>query len=541
VRLIWLTIAILVVLALAGAVALLWRRFYRDDPENAARRIFKNSAVTFGMRLAVKALDMVVVFVLLGTLAAPQLGVYNLAALLVSQYLVTFTDFGLGVWLTREVARNPDAAPRLFGTTLALRLALVVAGALPVALLVIGLYALLGAAGLGEPLSPEAVQVIWVLLLTLVPGAYSSAVTALYNAAERMEVPALMELVTNLLSFLARIAVITLAPSILGLAWAAVGVSCFTAAAFYGLQRRSFFPPTLRWDLGEMRTLLGVALPLMLNNLLAVVFFRFDIFIVRAFGGPQADLLVQQYTMPYQLLGIALILPPVVTFAVFPLLSRRAGGDRPGMADALRRTLGLLLALGFPVAMGLSVLAPELVRLFTRAEFPSYGPSVQVLAILAWFLPLSFANGLVQYALIAVDRQRAITRAFLVGAAFNFTANVALIGWASLGLGRPELGLYAAAVVTILSELVLYLVFRPLLRAEGLDAPLAALSWRPAVAALAMGAAMLAAKLLAPGLPGALLAALLAPVAYAGALWAAGGIGAEERALALRIIGRTPQ
>jgi O-antigen/teichoic acid export membrane protein len=541
VRLLWLALAILIVLALAGAAALLWRRLYRDDPENAARRIFKNSAITFSMRMVVKALDMVVFFVLLGTLAAPELGVYNLAALLVSQYLVTFTEFGLGVLLTREVARSPGAAPRLFGTTLTLRLALVAAGAVPVALLVIGAYALIGATGLGEPISPAGVQAIAVLLLTLIPGAYSGAVTALYNAAERMEVPAVIELVTAALNFLARIAVIVLGLGILGLAWAAVAVSCVTAAIFFALQRRSFFPPTLRWDVAEMRALIPVALPLMLNNLLAAVFFRFDVFIVRAFGGAQADLLVQQYTMPYTLLGIAMILPPAVTFAVFPLLSRRAGGDRAGMADAQGRTLALLLILAFPIAMGLCVLAPELVQFFTRDEFPSYGPSILVLMILAWFLPLSFANGLLQYALIAVDRQAAITRAFLIGAAFNFTANVVAIGAASLILGRPEWGLYAAAVITILSELVLYLVFRPLLRAEGLNPPLARLSWRPAVAALAMGAAMLGLKLVVPGWPGAILAALAAPPVYAAALWAIGGIGADERALALRILGRSPR
>lgn len=540
-RLTWLAIAIVLVLALAAAAALIWRRLYRDDPENAARRIFKNSAVTFSMRMVVKALDMVVFFVLLGTLAAPELGVYNLAALLVSQYLVTFTDFGLGVWLTREVSRSPSAAPKLFGTTLALRLALVAAGAVPVALLVIGAYALLGAAGLREPLAPAGVQAIWVLMLTLIPGAYSGAVTALYNAAERMEVPALIELVTAALNFLARIAVIVLVPSILGLAWAAVGVSCVTAAIFFALQQRSFFPPTLRWDLREMRALIPAALPLMLNNLLAVVFFRFDVFIVAAFGGADADLLAQQYLMPYTLLGIAMILPPAVTFAVFPLLSRRAGGDRPAMAAAQQRTLALLMMLAFPVAMGLSALAPELVQFFTRDEFPSYGPSIQVLAILAWFLPLSFANGLLQYALIAVDRQAAITRAFLIGAAFNFTANVVAIGVASVVLGRPEWGLYAAAVITILSEVVLYLVFLPLLRGEGLAPSLARMSWRPALAAVAMGAVMLGVKLIVPGWPGAALAALVAPPVYAAVLWAVGGIGADERALALRIIGRSPQ
>jgi O-antigen/teichoic acid export membrane protein len=531
--LLWLTIGLVATLALAGLGALLWRRLYRDDPENAARRVFKNSAVTFGMRMVVKALDMIVLFVLAGTVAAATLGDYDFAALLVGQYLVIFTEFGLGVLLTREVARDPGAAQRLFGITLTLRLLLVVAGALPVALLVIG-----GFAAIGQPLSWPGVLTILVLLLTLIPSAYSGAVTALYNANERMEVPAVIELVSSALNFLARIATIVFGFGILGLAWSAVAVTTITAAIFFVLQQRDFFKPHMSWDAATIRPLLSRALPLMLNNLLSAVFFRFDVFVIRAFGAGGAALLVAQYTRPYQLLNIALIVPPAVTFAVFPLLSRRAGGDRAAMAAAQNRTLQILLVLAFPMAMGLSVLAPELIQLFTRSQFADYGPSVAVLAILAWFLPLSFANGLLQYALIAVERQAAITRAFLIGAAVNLALNLAAVPTAALVFGRPEWGLYAAAAITIFSELLLYLIFAPLLRSEGLEPPLLRMSWRPALAAVAMGAVMLGLKLATIGWPGALVAGMAAPLVYGVALWAIGGIGAEERALVLRILGR---
>lgn len=230
-------------LALLGAGAFLWQRFYRDDPANAARRIFKNSAVTFGLRMFVRGLDTVILFLLVGALDPAALGAYNTAALLVAQYLATFTEFGLGILLTREVARHPDAARRLFGVTLALRLLLIIAAAAPVAWLVIASYNLIGAVGLSEPLTADGQLAIWILLLTLVPSAYSGAVTALYNAAERMEVPAAVEVLTALLSFLARIAVLVLGWGVIGLAWAAVLVSSITAVIFFGLQVRTFFAP----------------------------------------------------------------------------------------------------------------------------------------------------------------------------------------------------------------------------------------------------------------------------------------------------------
>jgi hypothetical protein len=132
-----------------------------------------------------------------------------------------------------------------------------------------------------------------------------------------------------------------------------------------------------------------------------------------------------------------------------------------------------------------------------------------------------------------------ITRAFLIGAAFNLTMNLIFVPIMAIGLGRPEWALFAAAVITILSEGVLYLVFRPLLNAEGLGPSLIRMFGKPTLAALAMGAVMIGIKWLFPAWPGAIAAALLAPLVYGATLWAVGGIGAEERALASRILGRS--
>jgi O-antigen/teichoic acid export membrane protein len=333
--------------------------------------------------------------------------------------------------------------------------------------------------------------------------------------------------------------VLALGFGIIGLAWAAVGVSSLTALIYLALQTRDFFRPTIHWDGALIRRVLPLGLPLMFNNLLNAIFFRFDTFIIKAFATGSGDLMVNQYNLAYQIIGIATILPPVVTFAVFPMLARRADGERSGLALAQNRTLQVLLLLAFPIAISLMLLAPDLVRLFTRRNAGDYLPSANVLAILAWFLPLSFANGLLQYALIAVNQQRAITRAFVVGAVFNLIANLVAVPWFNRYLLQPDWSLYAAGVITLLSEVVLFLVFLPVLRREQLTPPLFALSWRPAVAALVMGAAMLAIRSFDPELQLLALAAVVAaPPVYLAALWLLGAFGVEERALMRRVLGR---
>ena len=515
-------------LPLIGIAALLWRRFYHDQAGNTARRVFKNSAVPTVIRLLVRALDFAFVLVLYDTFHGVDLNPYVLATLLVGAYLSTFTEFGLGILLTREAAKDQAATPRLFGITLGLRL-LLVAAAVPLIGLVIGGYAALARFGWGQGISPVGVQAIWILALTLIPSAYSNAVTAIYNGNERMEVPAVMELVTAICGFLARLCALFFGFGIIGISWAAVGVSTITALLFLGLQLRDFFAPRIVWDWRTMAALVPVALPLMLNNLLNAVFFRFDTFIIQAFGhrpgsigdpgNPvQHDLSDYRHRHDHSLGGD--VRGVSRAGAAQQWRTRRAG------RSAESHTANAVVD-RFPGCHGHLRVSPG----FDQADWREQGwrisaISANVLAILAWFLPLSFVNGLIQYVLIAIDKQRAITRAFVIGALFNLAANLAFI---------PLYGLYAASTITILSEIVLLLVFRPLLKREGLWPPLLQLVWRPALGAVAMGGALLAVR----PVIGWVGAGALAPLIYTAMIWLLGGFGAEEQALARRVFGRS--
>ena len=108
----------------------------------------------------------------------------------------------------------------------------------------------------------------------------------------------------------------------------------------------------------------------------------------------------------------------------------------------------VLLIMAFPIAAGTTLLADWIIDLMAGQ---SYLPeSASALQILIWYLPLSFANGLLQYVLIAVNRQRTLTVAFAIGLLFNLAANLALI---------PIWGYLGAAVVTVASEAVLLVPF----------------------------------------------------------------------------------
>ncbi|MBA3470034.1 MAG: flippase [Herpetosiphonaceae bacterium] len=511
-------------LALLLAVTLVavrwWTRRQPRRSGDAVQTVARNASIPFAIQLMTRAIDLGFAFLLYRFVVAGAVGAYEFAGLLVVQYLGTLADWGLTVLATREIARDHASAPLYFRTTLRLRLRFALL-CLPAAALFVGGYNGLAVAGLiTERLDQRTITLIAILVLTLFPAALSAATTALFQATERLEVPAVINLLTNIVSAVARVGALALGFGVVGVAGGAL-FGALVGAALFGLAlRRGFGDLTLRGPVLPARPLLREGWPLLLNSLLIGVFFRFDAFIIMAFHG-EATLAI--YNVAYKFINLTQIIPPVVINAVFPLLSRRAASDRAGMSRAFAGTLRLLIMLALPLAVGFTALATPLAQ--AMADKPEYLPgSAYALAITIWYLPFSFINGLTQYVVIALGRQRVITLAFGLTALFNVALNLLLV---------PRYSFIAAGAITVASELVLFLPLRRVLRQEGINTALPTLFWRPALAALAMGGAVWAAHQIHV----VAAVAVAAPV-YAGMLWLLGGFGEAERDLFRRALRR---
>jgi O-antigen/teichoic acid export membrane protein len=151
------------------------------------------------------------------------------------------------------------------------------------------------------------------------------------------------------------------------------------------------------------------------------------------------------------------------------------------------------------------------------------------------YLPFSYVNGLTQYVLIALDKQKTIVRFFAITAVFNVAANLALI---------PRFGYVAASAVTVGSEVVLLAPLWWLTARELGGTSLARTAARPTLAALASGIVMVALR--AAGMPvlGAIAAPLFAAfagaIAYVLVLLALRTFTEEELALVRKVLGRKP-
>jgi O-antigen/teichoic acid export membrane protein len=234
--------------------------------------------------------------------------------------------------------------------------------------------------------------------------------------------------------------------------------------------------PHFEWSRGLGRWMMVTSVPLMINSLLSTVFFRIDMLLLKPMKG---DEVVGYYGAAYAYLNALNIIPAYFTLAIFPLMSRYAAAGRDSLRRAYILSLRLLVMVALPITCGVPFIARGLMLVLGGAEY--LPDSAIALQILIWFLPFSFINSVTQYVLIAIDQQRFLTKAFLIGATFNVGANLIAISLFSYK---------GAAVVTILSELVLLVPFYWAVRKHLGSLPWVSIFWQPTLAAAAMAGAM---------------------------------------------------
>ena len=472
----------------------LWGRLYResaDDP--AVKRVAKNSLVPMGLQLLNRTLDFAFAMLTLRILAPEMAGRYTFAVAFIG-YFDILVRFGLGTLLTREVARDRAHGDRYLSTTTVLR-GLLWLTSLPLIALAMLVYLLAG------QMSPDIALAIGLFALGLLFSSLADGLSAVFNAYEKMEYPAAIATATAIIRVSLGVLALLAGWGFVGLAGVSVVTNVVSAAILAWLMVRHCFRPKLRFDAQLGRWMMATSFPLMINAFLATAFFRIDVLLLKPMKG---DAVVGYYGAAYKYIDGLNIIPAYFTAAVFPLMSRYAASARDSLLRAYVLSLRLLIMIALPVAVGTFVIAEGLILLLGGAQ---YLPDSRIaLQLIIWFLPLSFVNSVTQYVLIAIDQQRFLTKAFLIGVAFNVVANLLVI---------PAFSYKGSAVVTVLSEFALLLPFYYAVRKHLGPLPWGSLFWRPALASAAMGAVLwllrgLAWPLLIPIGGGVYLAALLA-------------------------------
>lgn len=505
----------------------LWRLFVAAPTEaadNRVGRIARNSLAPILLNLFNRGIDFAFAFVMLRVLGPEGAGNYYYAGVIFVWFDI-FTNFGLYVYLTREVSRDRSKARLLFLNTSLMRIGLALLG-VPL------LLGFLGArqAVVTPPLNAETILAIFLLYVGLLPNNISTGMTSIYYAFERAEIPAAVATIATICKAVFGLVALLLGWGIVGLAAVSILTNFITLGILWWNGRdmlhegrdatvgaRHAAPLPVRADRGLMRRMMGESWSLMLNHFLATIFIQIDIVVIEAFHGAS---MVGIYSVAYKWLMALNIIPSFFTQALLPIMARQAHEDQEGLKRNYVLSLKLLLSVALPTAVFFTFMATPLVALLGGAEYlPDSAIATQ---LIIWSIPIGWMNSLTQYVFIALDLQRKITRAFFIGVTFNIVTNLLFV---------PRFGYQAAAITTIASEAVLLIPFSILLnnalgRIDWLD-----LLWRPVAATAAMFAVLALGWNIQP-----LLALVVGIVVYVGVWLALRTLTPEEWARLMPLI-----
>ena len=461
------SISVALILFMMGAW--FWRAYIglNTVESSGLAKVARNSLAPIILNLFNRGIDFVFAIVMYRLLLPLEVGIYNFAIVLFVVFDI-FTNFGLDLFLIREVSQQGKRAGHYFYNTSLFRLVLSAMGA-P---LLGGLLLLWQGSG-AEAITNDGLIAIGLLYIGLFPASLSKGMTSLFYANEQAEKPAAIATITTMNKAVFGVIVLLLGHGIVGLAAVSIFNNLLTLLVLLWTGRRFIGRIGRRLpDTGLIREMVSESFPLMLNHFLATIFFQVDILILQVLKGAET---VAQYSTGYKWLLAINIVPAFFTQALFPVMSRQAKDDLPALSRSLRFGLKLLFALTLPLAVVFTVLAEPLTLILGGERYLPQGAIA--LQLMIWSIPIGWMNSLTQYALIGLGLQRMITRAFVVAVAFNVVANFMFI---------PQYGLRAAAVATIASELVLFSPFIYLLRVKLDEVRIGRLVWRPLVALCAM-------------------------------------------------------
>jgi len=504
-----------------GYVVLAWGRFYREETDSpAARRVAKNSVTPLFAQLFGKALDFGFALFSLRLLGPEGNGRYTIA---VTTWLIlaTVTDFGLETLVTREVARDRsfENANRHFVTMLVTKSATALLS-FPVAFLWIASFSLTG------NMAEDTAWAIGLLLIGFVPGSISSTISALFRGYEKYEYLAVVQVLTAIIRVPLGLAALLAGWGVVGLAGSSVVVNFITVTVLAVLFRREIFVPRFKdgaFDFKLARYLLSLSYPLMLNNLINNIFFKSDALLL---GAIRNDAEVGLYNAAYKFIDAVLIIPSAFTLALFPVLAGYAASAKAELRRAYTEGLRLLLIIGLPLSAGTVFVAYDLIGALGGSRYLPGGAIC--LQILIWFLPFSYVNGLTQYVLIALNKQRLITFAIIAAAVANIGLNLLLM---------PAFGYIAASAMTIVSELVLLVPFTWLAWRELGPLPLWKISWRPLLASIILIFGLFGLTI-GLGLNSFFLTVLVGGLLYLGTLLLTRTLTAEDLRILKKIVSR---
>lgn len=355
----------------------------------ATRRLARNTVALSAVRVGHVVLSMILSLLIARLLGVEGFGKYSV----LTAYFGIFQSLammGVPRLVVREMARQPGSGPQWFQRALVNQ---------SIGALVGGGLLVFVATQLRHP--PDTTRALFVVALSLLPFAISSACEAAFQALERMAYITLAQLVGGAFQIAGSAWLLLRGGGIEELAWMIVLWQVIAATIEFVLATQLGLLRSFRVQLRSALTLFADAFYFFLLSISVVIFSRLDVLALSQLVGEEA---VGIYNAAYLVVRSLNFVAVGYGDSVYPMLSRYFHKDSSRFKQVLCKSLSLGSAATLLATVLLFVLAEPVVHIIYNDV--AYQEAVHVLRVVSPFVVIFFWNTLLSGALMAGDLQR---------------------------------------------------------------------------------------------------------------------------------------
>ncbi len=371
------------------------------------------------------------------TLGVNNFGLYSVALAYFS-IISAAADFGFSRFLIRELAKDVKRSSELVSNISILRLVL---ASVLFACVSLVLYLI----------DSDKFRVGLVLLgvVAVLPQTIASVLDGVFIAVQKLRYSALALFLSTLATALSGFIFIQASFGVRGALVALIFGQVFLAFILWIMLFRARVISLTTITSVSIKNILKGSLPYGLLGILGLLYFRIDTLLLSYLRGSFETGL---YSAGYKFLDAVVFVPTALSTALFPVLAKLHEQNPKHIKKLYFSSLKIMTLLGVIILIGYVILLPFIIKIL----LPNYLQAINVVLILSFSIPFIFAHAPGIQVLFSTDKnlgQVIFLSCFTLS--FNVILNLIFI---------PRYGLYAAAWITVFSEILSFIIFFQLVR-----------------------------------------------------------------------------
>ncbi|MFQ5606116.1 MAG: flippase [bacterium] len=372
--------------------------------------------------------SVILVLLMARYLGARTYGEYAFA-FAVANIVLAFSDLGINTLLTRDLAKDPGLQQRYLSNALGIK----IISTMLVLLLIAALNSVV-------PIFKESALVIFLVVLNHGLRVVSSTFIAVVRANMKMQYEAAAGILNRLLSLAGGVAALLAGYGLVTVVSVFLVASAIEFLYLAGMVQARFTPFRVRFDFAEQKRMVRKSLPFLLMIFLALVNYRLDAILLGILHGKEAT---GVYSAAYVLVLNLILFQQIAGRVLLPLLSQCPPNQKEPFQKYCRQTIKGLVVLALFVVLTVLGYSDQIISLLYSDDFQDAAGCLRILIFAVAFM---FVSHILFIALIALKKERQVTKGWLAAVTVNVVLNLLLI---------PKFSYLGACAATVAAEFTL--------------------------------------------------------------------------------------